>query len=161
MDAGLGKRCSEIEGTTWQCRGMRTLEEIVPSCRVDGHLAVFLARRRSFLSIMTLSSLQICRPESFTGWPQWVCACLRLTLPNHRTDHLDPHSQPEPSRRRLCRQLSLHLHPFSVFLEAFIFQPHLPRLSLVCVFARMSPTVEGARARVKSSEGDTLCLVPR
>lgn len=36
---------------------------------------------QSFLSIIALSSLQICRPESFTGGSLCVCVCLRLPLP--------------------------------------------------------------------------------
>lgn len=111
---------------------------------------------QSFLSIIALSSLQICRPESFTGGRLCVCACLRLTLPPTGPITLTPTA--DPNRADLGFSVS----------RRFIFVPSPSSSkpstsSLVSHGFRLctSPTVEGARARVKSSEGDTLWLVPR
>lgn len=107
-----------------------------------------------------LSSLQICRPELFTGGLLCVCACLRLTLPPTGPITLTPTTDPNRadlgfsvSRRFILVSSPSSSKPSSPSLVSHGFR--------LCLSACVSPTVEVAHALVKSSEGDTLCLVPR
>lgn len=72
-------------------------------------------------------------------WWLSVCLCVFAShSASNRTDHLDLHSWPELSRPWLFRQPSIHLCPFFVFREAFLFQPYLPQLLLVRICVRES-----------------------
>lgn len=78
-------------------RGWRSL------CRADMRMVIWQLSSHgawnmwappSFLSIIALSALQSCRPESFIGGPLCICVCLHLTLPPTGPITLTPTADP-------------------------------------------------------------------
>lgn len=94
----------------------------------------------------------------------WPSVCLCVSASHSAYNRTGSPWPPQPTRTEttlafsVSRRFILVLSPSSLQPSSSSLVSHGFRL---CVSACACPMVEGARARVKSSEGDTLCLVPR
>lgn len=124
--------------------------------------------------VLTRRPSETCRPISHLFSPSLspprrsadlshllVALCVLVCVPLPPTAPITLTTTADPNRTDLGRPRQPSIHRLPVFREAFLSLGLASHGFRPCVSARVSPTVEGTRARVKSSEGDTLCLVPR